>query len=444
MATKVRASVFTICALFLGTATVSAQISAEASNPPNSEIDGKKGTISDLTQYLDRTGEPVLFGEGFSPEFITVKGDFIGPIELSVHNGVNAVLQDEIHRGMNEFAAKAAVGFLLKLNNGEIIGLASDAVGQFVGGPSVNRVTQAIYEISSVGRMMTLGLALDSGSISLKSKMDARKPINFQRAIIRDFHAQNRELTVPEVFYYSSNIGMSRISETFSPEKHRSFFEKFGQLQPIDSPILSSTDPLYPRSWERLNTYAISFGHGIAVSPLHAGMAISTLLNGGYLVKPTLIKQSESELKPTSPRLISAETSENLRYLFRRNAEVGAAKIVDISGFYVGGIPSTVNKVVNGRYTDKKVITTFISAFPMDKPEYLLLVVLDEPNASESSNGFKTAAWNAGAVSAKIINRVAPLIGVEKRRLPTSDPFPKSSKASGVQASFSADAPPIN
>jgi cell division protein FtsI (penicillin-binding protein 3) len=407
---------------------------------PSAKAEANEGS----PHFLDRNGFTVLFSNSFRPEFIKKEAVNDRSITLSISNDVNAVVGDELARGMKAYSAKAASAFISNVNTGELIALSSQSVDDSPEALNLNRVSQGVYEIGSVGRLSTLAMSLNANKASLDSKVDATKPIRFQHHIIRDVYAQNREITVAEVFYYSSNVGISRIVKAFSPIQQRSFLAKLGQLQPIESSYISSADPIFPRTWERLNTYTISFGHGMAISPLHAGMAVGALLNGGRLVTPTLAKRAEGEGEKGSTQVISAQTSEYLRYLFRRNAEIGAAKPVDIPGFYVGGVPSTANKVVNGKYVDDKVLTTFISAFPMEKPEYLVFVLFDEPEGNEATNGFKTASWNAGMVSAKIIERAAPMIGVVKRPLPTDDPFPNATKASGVRASVLADTSPTH
>jgi cell division protein FtsI (penicillin-binding protein 3) len=428
MRSAIGKSGLTLCALLLGA----------VSSLANDVSASKKPAIGS-PDFLDRNGSPIVFSNSFRRDFIKAQAGSGGPVTLSISNELNAVVGEELAQGLKTYSAKAALAFVSNVNTGELIALSSQSVDESPEALNLNRVSQGIYEIGSIGRLVTLAMALDTNKVTLGSKVDATKPIKFQRHIISDVYSLNRELTVAEVFYYSSNVGVSRIVEGFPPIQQRSFFAKLGQLQPIEISYISSTEPIFPRTWERLNAYTISFGHGMAISPLHAGMSAGALLNGGRLVTPTLAKREKDEAELGSRQIISAQTSEYVRYLFRRNAEIGSAKAVDVPGFFVGGVSSTANKVVNGKYVDDKVQTSFISAFPMEKPEYLLLVLLDEPEGNEATKGFKTASWNAGMLSAKIIERAAPMIGVKKRPFPTTDPFPEATKSSGIRVGQSAE-----
>ena len=153
-------------------------------------------------------------------------------------------------------------------------------------------------------------------------------------------------------------------------------------------------------------------------------MAVAALSNGGYLITPSFLKRTEEEAKKNAPRIIKPETSEALRYLMRLNAEIGSAKAIDIKGYYAGGKTGTANKVVNGRYSNDRVFTTFTAIAPSDKPKYLFLTVMDEPQGTTETHGYRTAAWNAGAVTGKIIERGGPLLGLPPRFEPPTQPFP--------------------
>jgi cell division protein FtsI (penicillin-binding protein 3) len=168
----------------------------------------------------------------------------------------------------------------------------------------------------------------------------------------------------------------------------------------------------------------IAFGQGLNVAPLQALMAVGALVNGGTLIKPTFLKRSEEDAKKEAAQVVKPETSESLRYLMRLNAEIGSAKKADIDGYFVGGKTGTADKSFRGHYLKDKVLTTFMAIVPADKPKYLFFTMLDEPQALPETGGYRTAAWNAGTVTGKIIERVGPLLGVEPRFAPPSQPFP--------------------
>ena len=225
-------------------------------------------------------------------------------------------------------------------------------------------------------------------------------------------HAQHRVLSVPEVFTYSSNIGAARMALMVGVEGHKAFLAKMGQLDRLRTELPESAAPLVPKRWGELNTMTIAFGQGLNVAPLQAMMAVAALVNGGMMIRPTFLKRSADDAMKGAVSVVKPETSEALRYLMRLNAEVGSAKAVDIKGYFVGGKTGTADKIVHGRYAQDKVFTTFMAIMPADKPQYLFLTLLDEPQALPETHGFRTAAWNSGEVTGKIIGRVGPLLGL--------------------------------
>src|SRR5436305_11084739 len=132
---------------------------------------------------------------------------------------------------------------------------------------------------------------------------------------MHDFHAQNRVLTVPEIFTYSSNIGTARMALSLGIEHHKAFLRKMGQLERLRTELPESAEPLVPRRWGELNTVTIAFGHGLSVAPLQAVAGISALMNGGHLFPPTFRKRTEKEAMALATRVIKPETSDKMRYL---------------------------------------------------------------------------------------------------------------------------------
>jgi cell division protein FtsI (penicillin-binding protein 3) len=183
-----------------------------------------------------------------------------------------------------------------------------------------------------------------------------------------------------------------------------------------------SAEPILPRRWSDLTTATIAFGHGLSVAPLQAVMGVAAIMNGGYLIPPTFLKRTPEEAKELGKRVISQRTSLMMRYLMRLNVEKGTARKADVPGYYIGGKTGTADKVVGGRYSKTKVLTDFMAILPADHPRYLLLIMLDEPKATPETHGFTTSGWNAVPTGAKVVARIAPLLGIEPRMdLPPAD-----------------------
>jgi cell division protein FtsI (penicillin-binding protein 3) len=221
-------------------------------------------------------------------------------------------------------------------------------------------------------------------------------------------------------------------------ERHKAFLRKMGQLTRMRTELPESAEPIVPRNWGELNTMTIAFGHGLAVAPLQAMMAVGALMNGGYLVTPTFLKRSEAEAKKDAPQVVKAETSEAMRYLMRLNAEIGTARKVDVAGYYVGGKTGTAEKVVGKHYSKTRLFTTFMAVAPSDKPKYLFLTIMDEPQGLPETHGYATAAYNAGQVTAQIIERAGPILGLPPRFEAPQQPFPLLAKLGYARANAPA------
>jgi len=371
--------------------------------------------IAGIEKWLDGRGLADLHLAGLATDRLQQ------PIELAVDLRVQHALRDELIKARDKFKAKAAAGLITDARTGEIVAMVSvpdydpNNPREALDPTRINRLTTGVYEMGSTFKALTLAMALDSGKINLNSSFDASRPLQMGKHTIHDFHAQNRALTVPEIFTYSSNIGTARTALKLGVEHHKWFLRKVGQLDRLRTELPESAEPLVPKRWGELNTVTIAFGHGIAVAPLQAMMAIGAMMNGGNLIPPTFIKRTEQEAMALATRVIKPETSEKMRYLMRLNVEKGTATRADVKGYYVGGKTGTSEKVVHGRYSKTKVLTAFTAVMPADQPRFLLLIMLDEPQGIPETHGFATSGWNAVPVGGAVIGRVAPLLGLEPR-----------------------------
>ena len=381
--------------------------------------------IAGMEKYIDSLGFADLSSAGFK-----VASQDMKPIKLSIDLKATHAVRDELVKGIERYKAKAAAAAIMDVNTGEIIAIASlpdydpnnpvDALEP----TRINRMIVGVFEMGSTFKALTLAMSLDARKATLQSKVDARAALRYGRHTINDFHGQHRTLSFSEVFTYSSNIGTARLALGVGVEGHQQFLRKMGQLDRMRTEMPESAEPIVPRRWGELNTMTIAFGHGLAVAPLQSMMAVSALVNGGKLVTPTFRIRSIEEAQASAPQVIRPETSEQMRYLMRLNAEVGSARKIDVPGYFAGGKTGTANKVVNGRYANDRVFTTFTAIAPSDKPKYLFLTVFDEPQGVPETSGQRTAAWNAGATTGRIIERVTPILGLPPRQQIPNGSFP--------------------
>jgi cell division protein FtsI (penicillin-binding protein 3) len=385
--------------------------------------------IAGMEKYIDGQGLQDLNGAGFN-----LKSEDLKPIELSIDLRVQHIMRDELTKALQKYKAKAAAGAIVDVNTGEVISLVSlpdfdpnnpvDALEK----DRINRINVGVYEMGSTFKAITTAMALDSGKFTINSTLDARSGLRYGKFTIGDYHGTHRILTVPEVFIHSSNIGTARMALGIGVDGHKAFLKKMGQLDRLRTELPENAEPIVPSRWGELNTVTIAFGHGIAVAPLQAVMATAALVNGGWLITPTFLKRTEEEARKEAVRVVKPETSEAMRYVMRLNAEKGSATRAAVAGFYVGGKTGTAEKVIEGRYSKNKLLTTFMAISPADKPRYLVLTILDEPQGLPETYGFATSGWNTAPTTGSIIERAAPLLGIPPRFEPPTNPFPLMTK----------------
>jgi cell division protein FtsI (penicillin-binding protein 3) len=268
-----------------------------------------------------------------------------------------------------------------------------------------------LYEPGSVFKVFTAALALESGKIKLADRFDATKPLKLRYNTIKDYRGENRWLNLQEILIHSSNIGSAQIALKVGKKEQQTFLKNIGLLSPISEfEVTEKAIPGIPAKWGDETTATVSYGYGISVTPLHIVSAFSAMVNGGTYHIPTLIK---NDIKPEGKKVISAKTSKTLRSLLRDVVVKGSGKRANVSGYEVAGKTGTANKLVNGKYIDKKVMSSFVAAFPISNPQYALFLVIDEPRGSKESLGFVTSGWNTVPTAGEIIEAIAPQLNIK-------------------------------
>ncbi len=371
--------------------------------------------IAGIEKWLDARGLADLHRAGLASDRNQ------RPVELALDLRVQHALRDELLAARTKFKAEAAAGVVLDVRTGEILAMVSvpdydpNSPREALDPKRINRLTTGVYEMGSTFKALTIAMGLDSGKMNLGTTFDARMPLRYGRFNIHDYHAQNRVLSIPEIFTYSSNIGAARVALRVGVEEHKAFLRKLGQLDRMRTELPESADPIVPKRWGELNTITIAFGHGLSVAPLQSMMGIAALVNGGLLITPTFLRRSEAQARAVAKRVIKPETSRQMRYLMRLNVEKGSASRADVKGYYVGGKTGTAEKVINGRYSKTRLLTDFMAVLPSDDPRYLVMIMFDEPQGIPETHGYATAGWNAGPTAAKVIARMGPLLGLVPR-----------------------------
>ncbi|MBT2188013.1 peptidoglycan D,D-transpeptidase FtsI family protein [Sphingobium nicotianae] len=360
------------------------------------------------------------------------------PLELALDARVQAALEDELSQGVTEQSAKGAAGVVLDATNGEVVAMASlptfnpnrlaplqlpppvmgrdgklrPAIIDCDMSPRCNRVVQANYELGSAFKPLSIGAAMDAGVVTDLSKTyDATKPLQIAGFTIHDDHPLGRWINVPETLVHSSNIATARIADEMGLTTLPKVYRALGFDQRLDFELKERAKPLWPREWSRLANMTTAYGHGIAVTPLHLASAYAALVNGGVWHPVTVLKRKPGE-QLASRRVFTEATSARMRQLLRMIVLSGTGRSADAPAYRVGGKTGTAEKPTRGGYAHRSLITTFASAFPMDNPRYVVLIMMDEPQGSARAPGVRTAAYTVAPVVSRFITRVAPLLNV--------------------------------
>lgn len=339
------------------------------------------------------------------------------PVALSLDARVQAALESELSAQMIKHSAVGGSGIVLDVDSGELLGLTSlptfnpNAPGKGTVTDLQNKATLNVYELGSTFKMLTVANAIESGVVtSMDQRWDATAPLQVGRYKIHDDHPQARRLSVPEVLVFSSNIGTARIADALGPARVQAFFRRLGFADPAPVELGAKGRTLWPHYWARTTVMTTGYGHGIAVTPLHLAVAYAALVNGGIWRPATLMKRRPGE--QPGRRVISAATSYRMRQLMRMVVLKGTGRKADVPGYRLGGKTGTADLAVAGGYNRNARNSVFAAVFPVDKPRYVIVVMLQDPKGIPETFGHAEAAWTVGPVVNHLVARTAPLLGI--------------------------------
>ena len=365
------------------------------------------------------------------------------PLQLSLDLRLQYVLREELQHVIDDFTAKGGAGLIMDVNTGEILAMASlpdfdpnrpvdidpEHPKTLLADRMFNRITLGDYELGSIFKIFTVAMALEAGTSTISSTYDASHPIRIGRFTISDYHGKHRVLNVPEILMYSSNIGAARMALAAGAQRQREFLDRLGLLRKPKIEVFEVATPHYPPKWREVNVMTIAFGHGISVPPLNFATAAAALVNGGILRQATLVKLPAGQV-PQGQQVISTKTSEQMRKLMRLVVEHGTGTMAAAPGYVVGGKTGTADKVSGRHYAERKLLSSFVGVFPINDPKYLVLTMIDEPHPNKQSHGYATAGWTVAPATSRIIQRVAPLLGVQ----PVDENSPEVQRALMVES----------
>ncbi len=338
------------------------------------------------------------------------------PVRLTLDSGVQYVLEAEIQAAAEAYDIAGGAGIVLHARTGEVRAMASwpqfdpNRPRLATEAARLNRATGAVYELGSVFKPLTVAAALGSGGISMAETFDVRSELVINGFEITDTHQGPARMDAALVLAESSNIGTVRIAERLGPTGLAEALDRLGLLDraPIEMP--SSAAPILPRKWTELSNATVSYGHGVAVSPLAFARGFAALGNDGVVPDLTLVSGPRDPARPIVAPFVAPEIASDLVGMLRVAVTEGTGKRADVPGYRVAGKTGTAEKPIAGGYSEDRNVNSFAALFPSERPEYVVLVVLDDPRAGGGPGG--TAALNAAPVAGRIIERIAPLLEV--------------------------------
>ncbi len=355
------------------------------------------------------------------------------PIQLSVDTDLQYLIRNELINAQEIFRNIGSAAILMNVNSGEVLSMISlpdfdlNQRKKIKDLKYINRATKGVYELGSVFKTFTFAAGLNEEVIEPETKFkDLEKSIRCGKNIIGEYDNKiPPNLTAEQILIRSGNIGSIRIGQKIGIEKLKFFLEKIGILNKINFDIEEVGTPIKFK-WGKCKLATVSYGHGIATTPLQLAKGYSIISNGGFKINPTLIKNNSNK-NIKKERLLKKDVSEKVNIALRKivSSEEGTAGLANVLGYEVGGKTGTAQKSFQGKYSKDK-INTFVAIFPVSKPKFVLLTLLDEPKISKDyvynyrnkkgsykGTPFNTAGWTTVEIAGKIIERIGPILATK-------------------------------
>jgi cell division protein FtsI (penicillin-binding protein 3) len=347
--------------------------------------------FANVVGYVDVERDGVIGMENFYDDYLKHNSE---PLRLTLDLNIQNTLYNELQSAQKKYKTNFIVGIISEVKTGNILAAISlpdynlnkndDKIKSF------NKITQGLYEAGSILKIFTISNALENKIVAKDTIIDVSQPIEYLNFVIKDGRqVRKKKLTVTEVFLLSSNVGVVKLAEKLGKMKQVDFFEKVGLLERIITDFNQTSLPLQPRIWKDINLMTISYGYGIAVSPLHIIQATNAVLNDGNFISPRFSYNFNNQIKK---KVLSKETSDIIKNFFSLTTKRGTAAGNDIEGLNFGGKTGTAEKITSGSYKKGEHLASFVGAFPMQDPQYSIFILMDRPRGTETDAGGRAAS----------------------------------------------------
>ena len=352
--------------------------------------------------------------------------------QLTVDKDIQFLIREELFKYNKIFKTKGSAAILMDVNNGQIISIVSlpdfdpNKRINITDTNYINRATKGVYELGSVFKTFTLAAGIHEGVIEPETEFkNLKKSIQCGKNTISEYDKKiPSDLTAEQILIRSGNIGSVRIGQIIGLERFKIFLNELSLINSIEFDIDEIGIPISFK-WGKCKLATSSYGHGITTTILQLANAYSIIVNGGYRISPTLLK-NEKKLK--RKKILKNEVSNKINPILRKivTTKEGTASLANIDGYEVGGKTGTAQKSTAGGYSNKK-INTFVSVFPTSNPKFTLVVMLDEPKTNSEyiynyrdgsdikykGTPFNTAGWTSVEVVGQIIEKIGPILATK-------------------------------
>ncbi len=340
-------------------------------------------------------------------------------VTLSIHSGIQHITRKLLLNQIKKFEAEGGASIIMNAKNGQVYASVSlpdynaNNYNLKLNKKLFNKATKGIYELGSTLKLITAAIAFESNLINENELFDVSKPLKVSSRIITDFHPLSFSINIPEVIVHSSNIGSAKMAEKFGSSVQLKYLKSLGLMDMLSLEIPELGRPQILTDKKVLTTMAISYGHSISITPMHLASATATIVNNGIKIDPTLIT---NKAKVQKRNIISRETSKKMKSIMRLvvSNQHGTAKKAEVPGYIVGGKTGTAEKIKpSGGYFKKQNIVAFTGAFPMNDPQFIITIMIDNPKGQKFSNGYRTAGWVVAPLVKKLVTRIAPILNIK-------------------------------
>lgn len=334
-------------------------------------------------------------------------------LQLTLDIRLQSILRQQLLKALSKYKAKSAIGIISEVKTGDILAIVSlpdfDSNQPFVNNKKFlyDKATYGVYEMGSVFKVFTLALGLDKNIISINKKYDVSQVISYGKYEIKQEDYTKRLLTPEEILIKSSNVGAGLIGLEIGTDKMKDFFKLIGLFDRVPTNFPSLAKPLLPKTWREINTITSSYGHGIAVTPLHVVMAVSGIVNNGIMKIPHFVKGEKFE----DVKIIDKKTSKIMNLFLRNAVRKGTGWRANSLGYSVGGKTGSARLLKGGEYQVGNIMANFVGIFPMNDPHYLIYIMVESPNVPELKENI-SGGTIAAPIFARVLENIVPILNV--------------------------------